>query len=257
MAHLTTEKITVKDGETNFTIKFDINITKEGEFTTTLSKDTVAILESALIKLSINQLGNKGYFKSDTKDGLIKQISDIAQEYVSKELISETIILNYLIRTTCSYAFDNDNNIVPNCSHQWIKREYKDAPDNYWKNGTKETNATNQEPYGLLVYVKPFVKREYQYKSGKTKVQYIHLCYGGEIAQAALDKGYNLRWLDDICSIAKPNGENTDEIIYTEENALFFVNIIKSICYINEKIKHFVKPEELQKLINSNIKLLG
>ena len=45
------------------------------------------------------------------------------------------------------------------------------------------------------------------------------------------------------------------EIEGTEENARFFVNIIKQICRINEQIGEIVKNDKLEDFIQQTLKL--
>ncbi len=93
MAKLCTERIHIdaekgsSDGP--ISIKFDIFVNTSGEFTATLPKETVDQLEAAQIFLeTTNRMGTKGFITSSTKDGLIKKVSELAKEYVSRELVS-------------------------------------------------------------------------------------------------------------------------------------------------------------------------
>jgi len=47
------------------------------------------------------------------------------------------------------------------------------------------------------------------------------------------------------------------EVKYTEHTAKFFVDLIKGICNINEKVKDFIDPESIVKIAESGQKLLG
>ena len=64
-------------------------------------------------------------------------------------------------------------------------------------------------------------------------------------------------WLSNMAAIAPPYHAEVKEMPYTEEAGWFFVNLVKGIFAINEKVKPFVEPEQLQKLINSGQKLIG
>lgn len=233
--------------------KTDIFVDKEGTFSTTLPKDIVELFKEANIDLSTNRMGNAGYL-SDTKyDGLIKQISDIGKEYLSRTLTSEKIVLSYIIQTACSYCIDDNKNIVPNGAY--IKDFVKG-----WKGGTLETNATNHHAYGLQVYIRPCVRKDYLYKSGKTKIEYETISKAFNYSDDVFKDKPNLKWLNCLIGMDIPSGNynsETKEIEYTEATAGFFVNMITSICMMNERIKDFLEPEAILKIANSGFKLLG
>lgn len=62
MAALTTLNITEKNANNSLSVTVKVNVTKEGVFTTTLSKEDVDKIHSYGIKLPTNRLGNEGYF---------------------------------------------------------------------------------------------------------------------------------------------------------------------------------------------------
>lgn len=64
MAALTTLNITEKNANNSLSVTVKVNVTKEGVFTTTLSKEDVDKIHSYRIKLPTNRLGNEGYFNS-------------------------------------------------------------------------------------------------------------------------------------------------------------------------------------------------
>lgn len=64
MAALTTLNITEKNANNSLSVTAKVNVTKEGVFTTTLSKEDVDKIHSYGIKLPTNRLGNEGYFNS-------------------------------------------------------------------------------------------------------------------------------------------------------------------------------------------------
>jgi len=264
MAKLKTETL-VFDGveRREFKIKFDIHVNKDGSFTTTLPADIVKLFEEANISVNTNKLGNKGYFSESTYDGLIKKVKETALEYMSREMTSEKIVLHYCIQTRCSYAFDKDGNVIPNPSPVWsgVKDTWNEKRCNYdsfakWMQGTVNIDATHNSSFGFLMYAKPMVRRDYKYKSGKTKVEYTLMCYGGEIAQNALEDGYFLRWLNDVPCIGIPPEGDVKEMNYTENVCEFFVGMIKSIAMMNEKIKDFLEPDQIKIIAEQKMKLL-
>lgn len=123
-------------------------------------------------------------------------------------------------------------------------------PENKWHNGNIDIYAQNPQPFGFLIYAKPLIKRKYKYRSGKTKTEYERMCYGGEFADEALRNGYYLRWLDAVPCINKPDEVKTSEMDYNENTAMFFVNMIKSVCMMNERMKDFLNPEAMELMAN-------
>lgn len=91
-----------------FKISFTVNVDK-GFFTTL--PHIVKLIENAGINLNRNQLNNHGYFSDITYTGLYKQVKDIIIEYMSRELISEKIVIKYCINSLCTYAIDENKNI--------------------------------------------------------------------------------------------------------------------------------------------------
>ena len=242
MGQLKTER--VKEQELDFTYKVYVN--KEGQFSTTLPLNIVEIFQEAGIELRSNhRTGKSGFFVSDTYEGLKNSIKDIIREYYSKELIESKIMIRYIIQTTCSYCLDVDGNIVPNGQAYWTK-----TPICNWKGGTIEQHAAYPRPYGFGVYARPYRKETNKYKSGKIKSEYHPI--GKETK-----KGTYLYWLNSFCAISFPRGEDLKEIDYTEETAQFFVDLLTSICQLNEKIKEFLSPDKLIKVIENKQKLLS
>ena len=62
MAALTTLNITEKNANNSLSVTVKVNVTKEGVFTTNLSKEDVDKIHSYGIKLPTNRLGNEGYW---------------------------------------------------------------------------------------------------------------------------------------------------------------------------------------------------
>jgi len=265
MAKVSTEKMRLDDDDKASIFKFDVNVSKDGIFSTTLPKDVVKILKDANVSVHKNQLGNEGYITSSTHSGLIQAVKDVLAEYKSRELICEKIVLRYVIQTQCSYAKDKEGNICPNPSKEWSGMEYgmhdfnNKNPENVWFEGNVTIDSTKNRPFGFLIYAKPFVKRDYQYKSGKQKTEYSSMGFGGDVAANALEKGYYLRWLNAVPCIAPPDGFRGlkgEEMDYTENLAKFFVEMIISICKLNDRIKDFLTPDKIKEIAENGQKLL-
>lgn len=80
MAALTTLNITEKNANNSLSVTVKVNVTKEGVFTTTLSKEDVDKIHSYGIKLPTNRLGNEGYFNSIALSDLESQIREEKEE---------------------------------------------------------------------------------------------------------------------------------------------------------------------------------
>ena len=241
-------------GKDDLRFKYDIAVDKEGAFTTTLPVDVVQKLQAANISLNQNRLRNLGFFRDSTLDGLKKQIGCIVEEYFSRKLISEKIVIRYFVKTSCSYCLSPDGDPVPNGSQDWTGSE-----DYNWKTGTVDHNAYKPNAYGIEVYAKPCVREDYTYKSGIKKTEYNSISRNVTFSDVK-ETNYYLRWLDDLVAMVKPDGmqdTDTHEIDYTEQTAAFFVNLISSICKLNEKIKDQLDPKSILKLISQKQHLLG
>lgn len=257
MAKLCTERIFCetergsKDG--SISIKFDIYVTLAGEFTTTLPKDIVEQLENAQIQMGTNRMGTKGYLSSNTKDGLIELVSDLAKEYVSRELICEKLVIRYSIETQMSYQLTVDGKVCPNGDM---------GNGTGWRGGTKTTDATNLAPFGLKVYVGVFTKRDWKYKSGVIKTT-LEGHWGSNGISKTREEAPNLHWIANLTTISAKDKwgggtMNVSEMDYTEENAKFFVDLISALCLLNEKILPIIQDKStLLEFINSQQKLLG
>ena len=250
MAKFSTQWIRLAEPE-ELNFKYDVYINKEGIFTTTLPEEMVRLFEDGGIKFDSNRMGRSGFFQAKTFDELVKIVKEVSKEYVSRELKEEKIIIRYIIQTTCLYCLDIKGNVVPNGQVEWMEKD-----EHEWKEGTVSQYDNLSHPYGFQVFVKPCFKRTYLYRSGKEIVEYDR--FNMENRQAGFfENKYNLKWLYDLTAMAKPHvDEEINEMDYTEEAAKFFVDIIKGICTLNERIKDLLKPEALESLISKGIKLL-
>lgn len=81
MAALTTLNITEKNTNNSLSVTVKVNVTKEGVFTTTLSKEDVDKIHSYKIKLPVNRLGNECTSKLFVD--MIKSICKISEQIKS------------------------------------------------------------------------------------------------------------------------------------------------------------------------------
>ena len=91
MAALTTLNITEKNTNNSLSVTAKVNVTKEGVFTTTLSKEDVDKIHSYGIKLPANRLGNEGYFNSIALSDLKFLTGSYEQFWIIKESVCPAI----------------------------------------------------------------------------------------------------------------------------------------------------------------------
>lgn len=250
MPKLSTERIRLNGAvENEIDFKFDISVSKEGVFSTMIPKDVVELFTNANVDLNKNRLYNKGYVTGATPKEVCDNVKSICQEYLSRELISESIVLKYGIETRAAYCLGTDGEIYPNgCFKEAIKKDdgYSNGGYANWKNGTVDINATHKNNFGVLVYVTPLNKLVYKYRSGKTKEEYVSIHeHENEV----------INWLANLTCIA-PNGLKIKEIEFTYNIGMVFINMIKSLCRLNEQIKDFLEPDGIRLIANSEMKKL-
>lgn len=215
----------------------DININAEGKFYVNLPRAVV----DKFIEAGINAGGRSrnfenGYFESDTFDGLKQAINELGSDYISKEVVSRTLKIEYSIETNCAYAFE-DGNVYPNGYYIKDKSEV-----DYWRDGTIKRMSTSLINYGFQIYAKPFCEVIYKYRSGKT---FSKKLYHPSETDGLGEHG---KWLDDLIRQQVPENGKLREIEYTEEIALFFRKLFESLFRLNEQIKDRFEPEQIRQL---------
>lgn len=228
--------------------KYQVSVNSEGLFTCTLPEDIAELLMNRGIELRQNRMKRYGYFENETLEGLNGNIEKTCEEYLSRELIQEKIVLKYQIEAYCSYWETKDGTKLPNGS-----MEDGDKKGSGWKHGTVDLNVCNPAPFGLLVYVHPCLRQDFKYKSGTEKTEYENLCYT-EYKNKLSD---NLKWLDGLCSMRSIYNLEVKEIDYTEDVGEFFVDLIKSIFILSEKIRDHLEPESIKMMAEKKVKLLS
>ena len=245
-------EITINSGnkeEKHISATAKVHVTKDGMFTGMLSEMMVKRIESYHIELESNRLGKKGYFVSDTLKGLYDKIQKVLDQCVTYKVIEEKPVIRYYINTACNYVLGKHGEIYPNGYYTENLEEFKTN----WKSGTKKFSCTNGGDYGFSFWVCPYMKKTIQYGDGEKKCIY----------ERFHDKnGIFMKWLEDMNQVqdyeSEISFEKQKEIDGTEKNAEFFVNLMKSLCRLNENIKSVLNnSDNLQKLIDSNINLLS
>lgn len=246
MGRLKTERVNIFDNNgPKLQFSYTVYVNQEGDFTTTIPFEIASMFKEAGVDMGFNRRCDPGFFRSRSLEGLNKEVSKASADFLSRKMVSEKIILKYQISTNCHYCLNDEGEIVPNGTYV-KKGQYK------WKDGTRNSTAMGNLSYGFNVYVKPYMRRDYEYKSGATKTEY------DIVREDEIEEDLKcLKWLNGIVHIAEMDyGDTTKEIEYTEEIALFFVNLIKSICKINEQIKDVLDPESIKKIAEKGLPLL-
>lgn len=247
------QRITIEseDKQEKLTVEYDVKVNASGIFTTTLKPEDAEKIQSYGVVIHSNgRRGSRaGYFESETFAGMALVVSNLLKECLSRTLIKSEIVLRYSIETMASFGLTTNNVIIPNLAYCEDGR-----PDlnKHWQGGTVSIHAATPSPMGILFYIKPFIKNTYQYKSGKSRVEYISSsAFGNGAAQYEGDEYKYLRWLISIPVIAPPREGKLMEIEYNEERAKFFVDLFKSICTMAYKVTQFIEPEKMIELIES------
>ena len=240
-------------------IVFDtpVSVTKDGMFTTTLSKNVAEELESYGPKLEVNRAGRAGFFSADTLEGLRRKIEKAVDEAISKELVEDKLVIKYSVTTKCSYAIDTDGEIIPN--GYWQKDPIQRMKDygTDWRKGNSNDPFRGNLP-SVSVFARVFHKKTYAYRSGKT-IQQLEI-YRPEIKNG---RGGSIDWINSLCNISpsdnsfghKEDYTHTPEVDATEENAAMFVKLFKLIFQCNELFKDLNNPEYFLEVVAKNIPL--
>lgn len=243
MATLTTLNVTEKNANNSLSVTVKVNVTKEGLFTTTLSKEDVDKIHYYGIKLPVNKLGNEGYFNSTSLSDLKSQIKEILRKCLSYRIVEEVPVIKYQLETTCTFSYDKNGDIVPNTAKEWTGGD----ENGEWREGTYLLNALNTGPFGFSIYAKPFLKRVIEYGNGETKVEYDRL---------NTEKGTYTHWLNCVTCMSYNRYKPVMEVECNECTSKLFVDMIKSICNISERVKSFINPEQIKAIAESNKPLL-
>lgn len=95
-----------KNANNSLSVTVKVNVTKEGVFTTTLSKEDVDKIHSYGIKLPTNRLGNEGYFNSIALSDLESQIREVLKRCLSYKIVEEVPVIKYQLETNCTFSYD-------------------------------------------------------------------------------------------------------------------------------------------------------
>lgn len=225
--------------------KYDINVSQEGIFSTTLPTDLTMVFLAAGIDMERNRMGKSGYVSDKTMDGFLGKINALKKLYESYEVVESKIVIEYFIDTRCSYVINEKGEFVPNGYWQKVTNEF----GTNWRSGTMPLSVSNTAPFGLSFYAVPFLQKLVKYHNGTTKI------FRDRLQNAPEDKIY-LHYLCDITHISR-GSHNVQYVDYNEQIAKFFVNLYISLFQMNENIKEYLTPDKIRELAESDVKLLG
>lgn len=230
--------------------RYTVNVDTGGLFSTTLPEDVVMLFKKAGLSLGKNRSHREGYYSSNTLNGLKHLVKSACEEYFSRELIEESIVIQYGINSTYSFVYGKNGDICPNGQNQWTKWDTPAGDGSMWQEGNTHALANDNRAFGVQLYVRPFWKRRYRYKSGSDKTEYKKLTpFGNQPFEDNKEEHYYLHWLQGMPGIGTEGVRHIEEVEYTEETAKFFVEMIKGICYMGEKMKFLSNSENLLKVI--------
>lgn len=232
----------VNDRDTFICVTVYVDVNAEGLFTTTLSKEDAAMINSYGVELHQNRVGRLGFFKNETMAGLMGDIRRVLRECLNYRVISQEPVIRYSFDTTCAYCLHNQTgDIVPN-------GRFTGDGGFEWKEGTSKylSSYFEKRGFGIKIAARPLIKRIVEYGNGKQKIFYD--------CKEDWQKGSNMEWLNELTGKLRPE-DYRKEINGTEENARFFVTAIKQICRINEQLYDIVTNDKLEEFIQKTLKL--
>jgi len=230
----------------NLNFKYDVNVDKEGTFSTTIPQVVVAEMVKVGIKLGMNRLNNEGYFTARSLDELKREVETVAKQFSEKELVEEKIVVKYAIDTFCHYC-KGKKGLYPNGGLQQDVEGYDSGYN--WLDGTKKHDGG---PYGFEFAFLIWKVKIWKFPNGEIKREYDRL----EEPEAKKDE--TLWWLHSVVRMGFDFQSSTQEIDYTPEIGLFFKNLVLHIWNINENIcEFFGEKVDLSKIELSKLKLLG
>lgn len=239
------------DHTEHYQIEFTVNVTKYGDFTTTLDEEDVLVLLEKDVKLETNGRygARKGYFSAPTLEKLLLKVRETLKQLYSEVLESEEIVLRYTLTSTANFAYNLDGDFIPS---QAYKVGGLPDTDKGHQKGTLDIHQGNKHPTGVSMHVEALKKTTYDLGSGNKRAAYTKIDQLSE-DQKETDH-YYLHWIDSIICSRPANGALVHEIPYTEEAAKFFAELHERLCNMADKLAKFELPADLQRLIKEGEK---
>lgn len=215
--------------------EYTISVDSQGIFSTVLPIDVVKELELVGIQLGENRRSKKkGWFFGSSLTELQSKIGTVMDQYFSKTLVSEEKVIRYQIATNCSYMIDPVHGLIPN-------GELRSTPGYQWFHGN---DKRDHAPMGFNIYVNVSVKKTYKFLNGSEHYDYTTIPSNIKDHRSTTD----LDWLSCLYHPKSIQGLPLQEIPANSENCRFFVNMVKGMYMLNEQVKHFFDPDNLQKI---------
>lgn len=226
-----------------------VSVTKDGMFTTTLPESAVSKLREYGLELEKNRVGRDGFFAAKTLDDLRREVREFAEEALSRELVQEESVIKYQVITAGSCYIDDDGEILPNGG--WCKQKNYDDKNKkgHWANFTEVSDSCHPVTPTLMVWVGVYDRKRYRFKSGKEITELKR-----KLVDSNRDQRTNLNWLCDQVSVRPYNAYRGDvspfpEVPATEENAAFFVTLLKFVYKANQLLTNFVDSKNILSFI--------
>lgn len=228
-------------GSEDIKFTYDVNVAKDGTFSTTLPKEAVSKIEAYGVELNKNRQGNSGYFCSETMDGLERKIREVVNDAVSCELVCTEDVIEYQISICAQYcknkADEGDTELYPsshglNGNCQFVE-------------GNVSSDLVSKNPISFSVYAMPVTIKRYRYKSGREREEKVPIEGGKYDSKSAI------LFLNSIMNVYPDKYKKVKQMPCTEENAQFFKNAITSIWKLNEALGRVLKDDTLELAIKA------
>ena len=223
-------------GKEEIKFSYDVNVSKDGTFSTTLPKEAVSKIEAYGVTLNKNRIGSPGYFSAKTMKELENNIYKSVEEAVSCELVSTEDVIKYQIMICASYcrngADETDTELYPN--GEGLNGHYQ------WIDGNVRCDNREGKPTSFSVYVEPVSLKRYRYKSGRERTE------EEPIDERKYPKGSAIRFINSLVNIEPHKFIEVKQMPCTEENAEFFKKAIMSIWKLNEALGKILRDDTLE-----------
>lgn len=225
----------------NLSFRYDVNVDKEGRFTTTIPKEVSEKLMSIGVNLNKNKRHNYGFFSATSLHELEKKVEETADKYSKKKLIDEKIVIKYAVDISCSYCRGVSGTLYPNGG--WEQEAEGHENGYHWTEGTGTKYDHGSGPYSIEVAFEIEKAKTWKFPNGEKTKEYIRL----EELDTKNDE--ILRWLTSLCGLGFSSNSTVKEIEYTKEIGVLFKEMVLFIFNINENMHRiFGKEFDLSKI---------
>lgn len=175
--------------------------------------------------------------------GVIKK----AHKTFMEPIVKEEPVIVYNIESHVSFALTKDGRIFPNAGFEGASWPRDHGKKQY---GDHHSCNPSEGGYSLIIGAKAMLKKTTTY-GDKSSSRYEY--YYKDESHLGHDNPAQL--LNSWCSMELP--ENTREMPYSDEAAMFFFNLLKAMAELNRRVQEFTNtPEKLAKAISRNAGVL-